>query len=112
MNILGPLLVSTIAGLSTVLGAVVILFRWKEENINKFITFSLSLSLSIMIGISITELIPESTFYILKDFKLLKGAFTCILAFLIGIVMIYWLNKKIDAKSLENTAYPSITERL
>lgn len=102
MDIIGPLLVSTIAGLSTVIGAFVILFKWKEKNINKFITFSLSLSLSIMIGISITELIPESTFYIITDYELAKGIFTCCFSFLIGILLIFWLNKKINAYSLEN----------
>ena len=102
MNILGPLLVSTIAGLSTVLGALVIFFRWKEGHIKKFITFCLSLSLSIMIGISITELIPESTFYIITDYKLAKGIFVCILSFLIGIGLIYWLNDKINSKTNDN----------
>lgn len=102
MNILGPILVSTIAGLSTVLGAFVIFFHWKEEHISKFITFCLSLSLAIMIGISITELIPESTFYIITDFKLAKGIFVCLFSFTIGIFLIYWLNKKIDAHSLEH----------
>lgn len=102
MNILGPLLVSTIAGLSTVLGALVIFFRWKEEHIKKFITFCLSLSLSIMIGISITELIPESTFYIITDYRLAKGVFICILSFLIGVGLIYWLNDKINSKASSN----------
>lgn len=101
MNILGPLAVSSIAGLSTVLGALVIFFHWKEQNISKFITFSLSLSLAIMIGVSITELIPESTFYIISDFKLGKGICICLLSFLIGIVLIFWLNKKINANTLE-----------
>ncbi len=100
MNILGPFLVSTIAGLSTVLGSLVIFFHWKKENINKFITFSLSLSLAIMIGVSITELIPESTFFIITDYRLAKGIFICCLSFLVGIVLIYWLNQKINGKSL------------
>lgn len=100
MNVLGAFLVSTIAGLSTVIGALVIFFHWKKENINKFITFSLSLSLAIMIGVSITELIPESTFYIITDYKLAKGIFLCCFSFLIGIILIYWLNQKINAKSL------------
>lgn len=102
MNILGPILVSSIAGLSTVLGSLVIFFHWKSENINKFITFCLSLSLSIMIGISITELIPESTFYIISDYKLAKGVFICICSFIIGVGLIFWLNKKISNHSLKD----------
>lgn len=105
MDILGPFIVSTIAGLSTVLGAFVIFFRWKEQNINKFITFSLSLSLSIMIGVSITELIPESTFYIITDFQLAKGIFCCFLAFFIGIISIFVINRHINKLSHQQNLY-------
>ena len=101
MDILGPILVSTIAGLSTVLGSLVIFFRWKKKNINRFIAFCLSLSLSIMIGISITELIPESTFYIITDYKYVKGILICLFSFTIGIVLIFWLNKKINSNSFK-----------
>ena len=61
-NILIPLLISSIAGFSTMLGSIVILFKLKEEKYNKFITLSLSFSMAIMIGISIFDLIPESLF--------------------------------------------------
>ena len=96
MNLWGPFLVSTSAGLSTVLGSFVIFFRFKKEKISKFITFCLSLSLSIMIGLSITELIPESTFVIITNYKLAKGIFFCFVTFLIGIFSIQWICKKID----------------
>ncbi len=75
MEIIGALLVSTIAGLSTILGAFVIFFRFKEKNINKFITASLAFSLAIMIGISITDLIPESTYILLLNYGIGKGIF-------------------------------------
>lgn len=96
----GPFLVSSMAGLSTVLGAFVIFFRWREENISKFITFCLSLSLSIMIGLSITELIPESTFVIITNYKLAKGIFFCFLTFLFGILSIQWIQHKIDSNAV------------
>ncbi len=94
-----PLLVSSIAGLSTVLGSVVIFKKWKREQINKFITFCLSLSLMIMIGISITELIPEASLSILIHYKLVKGIFFSILVFAIGIFSVYFLNQKIEKSS-------------
>ena len=72
MFFLRPIFISTVAGLSTVLGSVVIFKKWQRENINKFITFCLSLSLVIMIGISVTELIPEASFAILTEYKLVK----------------------------------------
>ena len=36
MEIIGALLVSTIAGLSTIIGGLVIFFRFEDKNINKF----------------------------------------------------------------------------
>lgn len=83
-----PLLISSIAGLSTVLGSVVIFKKWKREQINKFITFCLSLSLIIMIGISITELIPEASLSILIRYKLVKGIFL-LLWFLLLVFLVF-----------------------
>lgn len=93
MEIIGALLVSTIAGLSTVLGGLVIFFKFKKDNILKFITGSLAFSLAIMIGISITDLIPESTFILLKNYGIEKGFFFSLLAFILGILLIHYLQK-------------------
>ncbi len=95
MEIIGALLISTLAGLSTILGGLVILFKFKEENITKFITASLAFSLSIMIGISITDLIPESTYILLQTYGLTKGIILCLMLFVIGIILIKYLNKLI-----------------
>ena len=94
MEIFGALLVSTIAGLSTVLGGLVIFFKFKEQNINKFITFALSFSLAIMIGISITDLIPESTFILLKSYGIQKGIVYSLISFIIGVALINFIHKK------------------
>lgn len=102
MDIFGPFLVTTIAGLSTVLGSLVIFFKWREEHINRFITFCLSLSLAVMIGLSITELIPESTFIIITNYKFAKGIFACLITFLIGVILVFWLNKKMDSMNQED----------
>lgn len=99
MGYVMPLLISSIAGLSTVLGSVVIFKKWKREQINKFITFCLSLSLIIMIGISITELIPEASLSILIHYKLVKGIFLAVVIFAIGIFSVYFLNRKIEKSS-------------
>ena len=62
MNTVIPMLVSTIAGLSTLIGATTIFFKVDKSKYNKFITFCLAFSIAIMIGISIFDLIPESFF--------------------------------------------------
>ena len=58
-NIIIPLILSTLAGLSTLIGAIPIFFRIKEINLNKFISFCLSFSIAIMISISIFDLIEK-----------------------------------------------------
>lgn len=98
MNILFPFFISSIAGLSTVLGAFVILFKWQRENINKFIVFSLAFSLTIMIGISVSELIPEASYSILTQFHLVKGIIFSLIAFIMGVIIIYFINQKITQK--------------
>jgi len=100
MEIIGALLVSTIAGLSTIIGGLVIFFKFKQNNIKKFITTSLSFSLAIMIGISITDLIPESTYVLLKEFGIGKGIIYSFLIFIIGIILITYLYKKINKSEI------------
>lgn len=86
------LLISTLAGLSTMLGALVILIKIKEENINRFITFSLSFSLAIMIGISITDLIPESFYTLLFKYGINNSIITLIITIISGVGVIGILN--------------------
>ena len=105
MEIIGALLVSTIAGLSTMLGALVIFFKWKDQNINKFITASLAFSLAIMIGISITDLIPESTFILLKNYGVGKGIVISFITFIIGILLVKYLHKLMNKTEQKNDLY-------
>lgn len=105
MQIIGALLISTFAGLSTVLGGLVIFFKFKEKNINKFITASLAFSLAIMIGISITDLIPESTYILISTYGLNKGIIYSLIFFVIGIILIKYLNKIISKAESKNDLY-------
>ena len=100
MKILIPLLISSIAGLSTVLGALVIFFKIKKQNISKFITFCLSFSLSVMICISITDLIPNSTLILYSRYNLFKCIIICLISFLIGVISINLINKKINCDKI------------
>ncbi len=101
--ILYPLLMSTLSGLSTLIGGLFIFTSINEKNINKFITLSLSFSLIIMIGISITDLIPTSTHILLSTYGLIKTIIYSLLSFLIGILCIKYLNRII--KYNENDLY-------
>ena len=106
MQLINALLVSTFAGLSTMIGTLVIFFKFKEKNITKFITASLSFSLSIMIGISITDLIPESTYILLSNYGIPKGIIITLVLFIIGIILIKYINNLITkAETNKNDLY-------
>lgn len=102
MNIVYALLLSTLAGLSTVIGGLFIYLKISNENINKFITFSLSFSLSIMIGISIFDLLPESIFVIYKAYPS-TSLFIIFSLFFISFLLVKLINHFM--KNNENNLY-------
>lgn len=103
MKLIIPLFISLIAGLSTCLGALIIFLKIKKENINKFITFCISFSLAIMIGISITDLIPSSFYDILFHYSLNKAIIFITISFLSGVGLVLILTKL--TKNNENNLY-------
>ena len=103
MNFFIPLFISLMAGLSTLVGVIPVFIKINKKHINKFITFCLSFSISIMIGISITDLIPSSYFNILNRYSLFKGNLVAILAFLLGGWLITLISSKIDKISLKKS---------
>lgn len=103
MSTLNAFIMSTMAGMSTLFGSIVIFFNIKEENINKFITLCLSFSIAIMIGISITDLIPTSFFKIFFNYNIIMAIIISLISFSIGIILIKIINKYI--KDDNNTLY-------
>lgn len=91
-----PLLLSLIAGLSTLIGGFLILFKIK--NINKFIVISLSFSISIMILISLFDLLPNSVSLLLNKYNSV-GIILVILTFLLGYLTIYLITNKLENES-------------
>ena len=102
-NVSISLLISTIAGLSTVIGGLIVYL--KINRVEEFISFCLSFSLSIMISISIFELIPDSTFQLIRYFGILKGTVLAIIIFLMGVFLVNLMNKKIDTTPTNNSLY-------
>lgn len=89
-------IISTIAGLSTLIGCLFIFIRVK--NINRFLSISLSFSAIVMILISIFDLIPNSFFSLFFKYKIF-GIVISIISFIFGIILIKFSNKLI--KNLE-----------
>lgn len=100
-----PLLVSTLAGFSTMLGSLVIFFKLKEEKYNKFITLSLSFSLAIMIGISIFDLIPESFFKCIYTYGFNKSIIILLIAFILSYIVITLISGLMDKEGIKEDLY-------
>ena len=91
-NILFGFITSILAGLSTLLGFIIVNLKIKEENINNFICFCLAFSLSIMISISIFDLIPTCFSNLFSSLGLIKS----MLIFLLGIFCSYIILKLVN----------------
>ena len=97
MEIIGPLALSLIAGLSTLIGGLFIYFKVKKTN--EFIVFSLSFSISIMVCISIFDLLPNSIPLILYNYGNILGIIISILTFILGFLTIYLITSKTNESS-------------
>ena len=95
------LIITTIAGLSTVLGGCIVFFKIKNRE--KFISFCLSFSLSVMITISVIDLIPASFIELNNSFSLLKSIFITILLFVVGAILVNILERNIKVSKSKNS---------
>lgn len=98
-------LISLLAGVSTLGGVIPIFIRIKQRNINKFITFCLSFSLSTMVGVSIFDLIPTSFIFLKEKYSIILLGVLLILEFGIIFFVIRILNKNIDKKGQGNELF-------
>ena len=83
-----PIILTTIAGLSTLLGTIPIFIKFKDEN--NIINTALSFAVGIMITVSIFDLIPESYHLLNKGFISIIIVFTSIN---IGIILSMIIDK-------------------
>ena len=102
MEKIGALLISTIAGLSTVIGFLFIYF--KPKNTKNFIGTALAFSATIMILLSIIELIPEGFIYLEYRFNLLLAMIGLVLMLFIGNLISKGIKKQIDKQKHINTS--------
>ena len=105
MQIILPLIISTIAGLSTVLGALIINLKIDSSKYSKFITFCLAFSAAVMIGISIFDLIPESFFNYFYVNGFSKSIVLLIIAFILSYIVITFLSGLINKESKKEDLY-------
>lgn len=93
-NIILPFLITTLAGLSTMIGIIPCYF--KEKNKDTIIAFCLAASSGVMISISIFSLIPESIKLMSTNISLI-GAFLITFIFItIGIITSSNIDKNVN----------------
>lgn len=102
-NVVYSLLISSFAGISTLLGGLVVYFKFKDKK--SFIAFALSFSLSVMISLSIFELLPDSFITLSSRFGLLIGIIFTTVMFLIGKFLVTKINKKLALLQNKDNLY-------
>ena len=88
-----PLLVTSIAGLSTAIGALIV-FMTKSNNY-KFLTVALGFSAGVMIYVSFMEIMPEAIEYLSNGRSEKTSELLMLLGFLVGILVIAIIIKEI-----------------
>lgn len=101
MELFWPFILSTIAGFSTMIGCLGIFIPVKKKD--QFLAFSISLSLSVMIVISIFDLIPNSLPYIGDG--IFKNIIIFLLCFGFGALLVNIFNRLIEREKGNNNLY-------
>ncbi len=90
-NVTFSFIVTTIAGLSTLLGMIPVFIKFK--NTNNIINASLSFASGVMFSVSIFSLLPESIKFLSDKFNLLGTTLLVIIFALIGIFLASFIDK-------------------
>lgn len=96
--------ITTLAGLSTLLGMVPILFKIKNKE--RLITFALAFSAGVMITVSLLDLIPESIHYLQVSNKMFPSILLSLIFITIGILFSGFIDKELEEeKTYENKLF-------
>ena len=97
MEIIGPFILTIISGFSTLIGTIPIFF--KINKVGEVLSFSLSFSYFILLYISLFDLIPSSIGVLCNHMSFIN-IIKCIIPFLIGYLIIFYLSKIENKSSL------------
>ena len=105
-NIEYSFLITTFAGLSTMLGAILIFFRFR--NTDKVVYSSLAFAAGVMLMVSITDLIPSSISGLLNIYYLIPAILLTLIFVVLGIVISTLVNKYIPDVQSTNISNKSL----
>lgn len=95
-NTIYGFILTTLAGLSTLLGTIIIFINNNKNQ--KIIIGSLSFAAGVMLTVSATDLIPESIHLLTKTFKLFPTIIITLIFIVIGIIISTTIDKYIPQK--------------
>lgn len=99
-HIIYAFLLSTIAGLSTILGSIIIFLKNKDQN--KIINAALSFASAVMITVSLTDLIPESINQLKETYHIIPTIILTLIGLNIGIILSFLIDKYLPDNQTSN----------
>jgi len=96
-------ILTTMAGLSTMLGCIPIFIKLKNEN--KIISGSLAFAAGVMICVSITDLIPESISMLERSCQGFWTVLFCFLFLILGMIVSSFVDKKLPVSTKDVPLY-------
>jgi len=105
-NIKLSFLLTTIAGLSTMLGCLLIFI--KTKNHKKIIASSLAFASGVMICVSITDLIPEAINMLRANFNFISNILLCIIAIILGMIISMLIDYYLPDNNLDDKENKSL----
>lgn len=101
MNILYGFILTSIAGLSTMIGTLFIFYKKNE----KILISSLAFAAGVMLCVSLTDLIPESTHLIGLKYNIIPTILISLIFIVIGIIIASYINLKLPIENKKNGLY-------
>lgn len=102
-QVLYAFLITTLAGLSTLLGSFLIFIKKKT---NTIIIGSLAFAAGVMTCVSLTDLLPEAGNLLLEKFKIFPTVLLCLIFIIIGLLLSMTIDKYLpDNKHNESKLY-------
>ncbi len=90
-------ILSTIAGLSTLLGTIFIFIHFKHQE--TILISALSFAAGVMITVSCFDLIPSSFQNLNADFYIIPSCLLCMIGICIGVILSIFIDEKVPSKS-------------
>lgn len=105
-NTMFAFLLTILAGLSTMIGTIVIFI--KRKNYDNIILSSLAFAAGVMITVSVTDLVPESILLLREDLSTISTILISFLGIILGVVISMLIDYYLPDRPINNTRDKSL----